>query len=461
MLNHWGDAMAGRGNRGRSLVLVLGIVQLLLSLSWTVAAQEVTKAVLPNGLKVIVKENHASPIVAIDVWVNTGAINESDENSGISHFFEHMLFKGTAKRAVGQIDREIDSLGGRNNAATSWDFTHYYIIIGSRFFDRALEIQADAIMNSAFDPAEIEKERQVIFEEISQRADRPATFAYDQMRQLAYQYHTYKRPVLGIPEVLNTFTRETFLDYYHKYYVPNNITVVIVGDIDAKKAVESVERAFAGFMPRELPSAFYQFEPPQFERREKAIEKDVEQAYLSMGWRAPTIAEMEDSVVFDVMTSILSDGRSSRFYRRIKEEKQLVSSIGAFYLTQKGPSLFVVSAQFERENISKVKAEVLRELVDIMLNPVSDEELRKAKTQIKTQVAFSRETNISQATSLGYNETIAGDYRYSLTYADDVERVAVEDIMQVARKYFEINKGWLNFSAAAVVPVGKSTSGAR
>jgi len=180
-----------------------------------------------------------------------------------------------------------------------------------------------------------------------------------------------------------------------------------------------------------------------------------------MGWRAPTIAEIEDSVVFDVMTSILSDGRSSRFYRHIKEEKQLASSIGAFYLTQKGPSLFVVSAQLEKENISKVKAEVLRELVDIMLSPVSDEELRKAKTQIKTQVAFSRETNISQATSLGYNEAIAGDYSYSLTYADDVERVAVEDIMRVARKYFELGRGWLNFSAAAVVPAEKRASGAK
>ena len=444
--------MVGKEGRTINPIWVLSIVFLLLSLSWTVNAQEISKTVLANGLTVIVKENHSSPIVAIDIWVNAGTINETDENNGISHFFEHMLFKGTDKRSVGQIDREIDSMGGRNNAATSWDFTHYNVIIGSRFFERALEIQADAIMNSSFDPGEIKKELKVIFEEMTQREDRPSSLAYDQMRKLVYHVHPYKRDVLGPKETLEKFTRDTFLDYYHKYYIPNNMAIVIVGDVDTKHAVESVSKAFAGFIPRELPPDSYEPEPPQLKRRETVVEKELEQTYLVMGWRAPSIRELEDSIVFDVMVAILSDGRSSRLYRHIKEEKQLASSIGAFYLTQKGPSLLVVSSQLKRGDLDKVKVEVVKELLDIMYSPVSKEELEKVKTLIKTQVAFSRETNINQANSLGYNQIIAGDYTYSLTYTDEVEKVTKEDIMRVARKYLVPGHHWINFSSAAVVP---------
>ena len=444
--------MVGKAGRRTKPVWILFTFPLLLSLNWIASAQEVSKTLLPNGLTVLIKENHASPIVAIDIWVNAGTINETEENNGISHFFEHMLFKGTTSRAVGQIDREIDAMGGRNNAATSWDFTHYYVTIGSRFFEKALEIQADAIMNSSFDPAEIEKELSVIYEEMIQRSDRPSTYAYDQMRELVYHVHPYKRDVLGTKEGISKFTRDTFLDYHQKYYVPNNITVVIVGDVDSKNAVERVAESFTGFVPGQLPSATYRQEPLRTERNETIIEKEVEQTYLVMGWPAPSINEIDDSIVFDVMVAILSDGRSSRFYRKIKEEKQLASSIGAFYLTQKGPSLFVVSSQLKEENIEKVKAEIVKELLNMMFSPVEDEELLKVKTLIKTQVAFSRETNINQASSLGYNEIIAGDYRYSLTYPDEIEKVTVEDIMRVARKYFETGRSWINFSSVAVVP---------
>ncbi len=413
-------------------------------------AEEPLAIVLDNGLTVIIKEVPATPIVAIDVWVATGSINEKEENNGISHFFEHMLFKGTEKRGAGEIDSAIDAMGARNNAATGKDFTHYYIITPSENFEEALEIQADAIMNSAFDPGEIEKERLVILEEKRRSLDNPMSLLFDALYELSYTEHPYRRPILGTMESVSGITRDDFLEYHEKYYVPSNMAVVIVGDVKAKEALERVKEAFK-FEGLEIPPAQGEIEAQRGVKR-LVIEKDVNQAYMGMAFHGPSIKE-GDSYAMDMIAAVLGEGRSSRLNREIKEEKQLVNSVEAFFFSQKDDGLFFVTAAMKEENLERVEEEVLKMLIELKTEPPREEELNKAKTQIITQHAFNSETNIQQAQNFGYYYAVAGDYSLALEYPENIRRVTREDVRRVAEEYFG------NYSIAIVKPLPQGGEG--
>jgi zinc protease len=414
-------------------------------------AEEPLVVLLDNGLTVIIKEASSAPIVAIDVWVATGSINENDVNNGISHFFEHMLFKGTEKRGVGEIDRAIDALGARNNAATGKDFTHYFIITPSESFEEVLEIQADAIMNSAFDPGEIEKERLVILEEKRRSLDNPRSLLFDALYELSYSKHPYRRPILGTMESISGITRADFLEYHKKHYTPSNMAVIIVGDVKAKEALERVKAAFKFEGPGTLP-AQGEIEAPKGVKR-RVIEKKVNQAYMGMAFHGPSIRE-EDNYVMDVIATLLGEGGSSRLNREIKEEKQLVNSIEAFFFSQKDDGLFFVTAAMKEENLERVEEEVLKALAKLKSDAPSEAELEKAKTQLVTQYAFNSETNIQQAQNFGYYYAVAGDYSLALKYPDNIRQVTREDVKRVAKEYFGED-----YSIAIVKPMHQGGEG--
>lgn len=434
-----------------STALVLLTFALAFGLAFYVSPQlvdhrgELLAAVLDNGLMVIIKENGASPIVAVDVWVAAGSINEREENNGISHFFEHMLFKGTEKRGVGEIDRAVDALGARNNAATGKDFTHYYIIAPSDSFEEALAIQADAIMNSAFDPGEIEKERLVILEEKRRSLDNPRSLLFDALYELSYTEHPYNRPILGTMESITRIARNDFLEYHKDYYAPGNMAVVIVGDVEPREALEKVKALF-GFDGPVTPQAAHEIAAPGGINR-RVIQKNVNQAYVGVAFHGPSIAE-EDSYVMDVIAAILGEGRSSRLHRELKEEKQLVNSVEAFFYSQRDDGLFFVTAAMREENLDTVEEEVVEALRKLKTRPPSEAELEKAKTQLTTQYSFNTETNIQQAQNLGYYYAVAGDYSLALSYPDKIRKVTREDVTRAAEKYFNAD-----YSIASVVPL--------
>ena len=207
-------------------------------------AGECSSYKLDNGQTVVIKEVKDNPIVIIDTWIKTGSINETDENNGVAHFLEHLFFKGTAKHPAKEFDSILESKGAVTNAATSKDYTHYYILIPSNHFELALDLHSDMLLNPLIPRKELEKERKVVIEEIAKTKDKPTNILYNNMVDGFYNIHPYKRQVIGTKEIIETISREQILDFYKKWYTPENMTTVIVGDVDAQKALNLVKTKF-------------------------------------------------------------------------------------------------------------------------------------------------------------------------------------------------------------------------
>lgn len=402
---------------------------------------DVNKTELSNGLTIITKENHSLPIVAVQMWVKVGSINEDKSNNGISHFIEHMLFKGTTRRGVGEISKEIEIRGGEINAATSKDFTYYHIVIPSEHLHIALDILGDASMNATFPQEEIERERLVILEEIKRRQDNPSSHLWDLLNEKLYISSPYRFKVLGTEEVVRNITRDTLRNYYKKFYLPTNIYLVVVGDFKTKRAIRDIKKLFDV-----QSSSFYRkgisekgavpMDMVPGKKEEVEIKKKVKQAYLRLGFLGPNIKD-EEQYAMDVLAYILGRGRSSRLYRDLREEKKLVWSIEVWFLTHKGQGPFVISAACEPAKIRKVCAGVLEEIAKIKNGVIDEKELKKAKMMIESDYLLSNETFAGQAFSLGYYETLY-THNFVQSYLERVSRVNTADIIKVANKYLDL-----------------------
>ncbi|MCL6642825.1 MAG: insulinase family protein [Candidatus Bipolaricaulota bacterium] len=421
----------------RSLVIGL-LLTVLVAWSFPLAQPNVQEFTLENGLKVLIVPKPGTGITTVDIWINVGSLNETREISGISHFFEHMLFKGTEKRPGG-IDREIEALGGRTNAATSYDFTHYYIILPSEHTELALDIIADITQNSSFPEEEIAREKEVVLREQDQRTDDPGSFAFFTMRQDFYTVHPYKLPIIGFADSLEKLTREDFLQWMRTYYVPNNMTLVVAGDIETEKTLQIVREKFGAMQPKEIPTQTYPKEPARTQKIVREIERDVRQGYLIFAWPGPSVKEARDVYAMDVLITLLSEGRSSRFYKKLKKELGLVTTIDAGYFTQKEPGIFNIYAEFPYENRAAVEQTILSELQDILDGKLSSDEVERAKTVLLAREAFQAETAAGLAGTLGFYSVVAGDYTFALTYPEKIRTVTVQDIIAVARKYINLD----------------------
>ncbi|KRT77881.1 MAG: peptidase, m16 (pitrilysin) family, zinc protease [Armatimonadetes bacterium CSP1-3] len=393
------------------------------------------RVVLDNGLTVIVQETHATEIVTLQAWVKVGSRDETDETNGAAHFVEHMLFKGTQRRGVGQIDREVEGLGGILNASTSFDYTQYFIVSASRFFDKILGIQSDALMRSTLDPQEFERERLVIIEELNRRDDTPSTRTFDALYTTAYAVHPYRRPIGGSRAVIQQMTRDQLFGFYTTHYAPGNVTVVVVGDVSAQDAVHKVRRAYGGW--RRPAPARQQFapEPPFGAVRRSVIEGDVRVAYLNMGWLGPA-ARDRDVYAMDVLLYVLGRGRGSRLARSIQEGQRLVQQISAGFPTALDPTLFSVFAVTEPDNVARVEEVILAEIRGVREQGVSDEDLRRAKTLLEGEEIVSTHTTRGFATTLGFYATVA-DLEFALTYRDRIRQVSREDVQRVALRFLD------------------------
>lgn len=393
------------------------------------------RVVLDNGLTVIVQETHATEIVTLQAWVKVGSRDETDETNGAAHFVEHMLFKGTQRRGVGQIDREVEGLGGILNASTSFDYTQYFIVAASRFFDKTMDIQSDALMRSTLDPQEFERERLVIIEELNRRDDTPSTRTFDALYTTAYTVHPYRRPIGGSRAVIQQMTRDQLFLFYTTHYAPGNVTVVVVGDVSAQDAVHKVRRAYGGW--RRPAPARQQFapEPPFGAVRRSVIEGDVRVAYLNMGWLGPA-ARDRDVYAMDVLLYALGRGRGSRLVRSIQEGQRLVQQISAGFPTALDPTLFSVFAVTEPDNVARVEEVILAEIRGVREQGVSDEDLRRAKTLLEGEEIVSTHTTRGFATTLGFYATVA-DLEFALTYRDRIRQVSREDVQRVAQRFLD------------------------
>ena len=394
--------------------------------------------VLDNGLRVIIKEIHSAPIVAVDIWVGTGAADEEPHEIGISHFLEHMFFKGTEKRPAGQMDLEIKSLGGYNNAATSYDYTHYYVVLPSEHYLKALDILSDAVLNSTFPQEEIEREREVVLREIDRKEDSPWGKLFTEFLEKVFAENPYGRPILGTQETLAPIDHDAFMDYIHRAYQPSNLVVVITGDIDHDEALKNVKEIFSD-LPSSKPVLSEPFKIPEPEQpTEFTIEKDVQGTYLVVGYPTPPLRGTSAEYALDVAASILGEGRSSWLYQILKEEKGLVTDSSSFFWTLERAGLFGMEAACEAEDLQEVEQILFEQIEKLRQGEFTDAEIQKAKNQIISDFAFSTEKAVAIAGTYGEFE-VTSSIDEAVHYTDEVRKVTRKDIVDALQQYVKPN----------------------
>ncbi len=416
----------------------LFILLLLILLINPVFAGDYTVHKLDNGQTVVIQEEHNNPIVTIDTWVKTGSVDENDTNSGVSHFLEHLFFKGTKAHPTGEFDKILESKGAVINAATSKDFTHYYIVIPSKFFDLALELHADMLLNPQIPRKELEKERKVVLEEISKNENDPDRLLYRNLNNLLYSEHPYKREVIGLASVIETIRREEILEYYNTHYAPSNMVTVIVGDVNTDEVLRKISRNFVS-EPRKIDKKSYKREKPLNQKKTYVEKSDVNSGYMLMGFRGVPISD-EDTYPLDVLATILGDGSSSKLYQSVKENKQLAFSIGASNSSLRDDGVFYVSAKFTPDNLEKVEKAIWAEIEHIKKYGVTDKELNIGKSIIEKDTYYSRESVSNIATGIGYTVALTDNPDYYRNYLDNISKVTAEDVKKVANKYLSENK---------------------
>ncbi len=428
-----------------SVALISGLVAG--SLPDLVFAENITPTIveykLPTGQTLYIKEDHSQPIVTIDTWVKTGSVNETAKINGVSHFLEHLLFKGTDQYKAGQIDRLLESRGSEFNAATSDDFTHFYITTATPYFEEALKLHADMMENAAVPDTELPQERKVVQEEINRANDNPDRQMYIELAKLMYGNHGYALDTLGPKENIANIPRASILEYYHYWYQPQNFNTVIVGDVNPGQVKKLVESLFPA-PPYQAPKNYKApktgpVNAPAAAQAKVLENPNISQAYISLGMLGPAQQNPEDVYALDIAMLALGSGKSSRLYRTLKEEKPLATSVSAGNYTQKYSGLIVVEAEAKPDNRETVKQEIIRQLAELKTHGITQAELEKAKTQYLKDFIFENETTDGTASSIGYNVTI-GSLQDYLNHVNNVEKVTLDKVQAALNKYIHLDK---------------------
>ena len=416
-------------------ILTIFIMLLITAAVW---AGEYTVQKLPNGQTVVVYPIKDNPIVTIDTWIKTGSINETDENNGVAHFLEHLFFKGTKSHPTGDMDRILESKGAVVNAATSKDFTHYYITIPSEYFDTAMELHSDMLLHPQIPRKELEKERKVVLEEIAKDGNTPSKKVYDNLNDMLYTKHPYKRKVIGSADIIGTIRREEILDYFNNYYAPSNMITLVVGDVDTEKAIAKIQQSFNQEYKKPIKKTFRKEGQLQTQKR-KIDYTDTEYGYMMIGFRGVDINNSE-TYALDVLAEILGGGKSSRLYRDIKEQKGLAFSISASNGSYRDDGIFYISANFTPSSLDKLEKAIFEEIANIQKYGVTDEELNRAKNMLVQDTYYSRESTSNISSELGYIMTLSNSSIIYDTYVENIKKVTAQEVVNAARKFLGTNK---------------------
>lgn len=423
--------------RPRSLLFIaLSISILFLLVQQAHSRDRFEQFTLDHGLKVLLQEDRNVPVVAMQVWVKVGSADETEDEAGISHFIEHMLFKGTKKRKVGEIAREIESLGGTVNAYTSYDQTVYHITVASRFADIALDILSDAIQHSTFDSVEFEKEREVVLEEIRMGEDHPSRKLFKQTMATVFQRHPYGRPIIGYEKTIRAMSRDQMLSFFERWYTPDRILFVGVGDFDLKEMGDKVRTAFKGFKGGGATVRQRVKEPEQRETRLKLTFGNIKDTYLQMAVPISS-AVHEDTPGLDVFAQILGGGETSRLVQNVKLEKGLVHTIYASSYTPKESGVFLIGATLPAENVEKAVEAILKEVNRLIQEGVTAEELYRVRVNVQSGLIYDRQTVQGQARKMGYDEATTGDVEFEKQYLQRINLLQSDEIQRVGEKYFK------------------------
>jgi zinc protease len=401
---------------------------------------------LPNGLTAVLQRHDAAAVAAVQLWVRAGARDERPDEAGLSHFIEHLLFKGTPTRGPGVIDETISGLGGEMNAATSQDWTYFHVVLPAARLETALDILADAAQHAAFDPVEVERERHVVLEEIRRAEDTPTAALWRVLSRGHFGDHAYGRPVLGTAASIAGVPHQTILDYFRRSYVPNNSTVVIAGSMPVAESLDAVTRAFGGWAPSPLPARPRRSPAPPGAPRRVRESKALHQTYLGLAWSG-AIPPDPDVYALDLATTVLGQGRSSRLTQSLRERLGLVSGIGSSFYLQHDSGTIAVTARTTTARYPEIEAAVLAEIARLSEELVSEEEIARALTAVEAEHAFSGETAEGSAYTLGTADTV-WTLEFELGYVDAVRRVTREGIREAARRHLRSDR----FTGAVIGP---------
>lgn len=398
---------------------------------------------LPNGLTIIAEQMPVDA-VNLNIWIGVGSAVETDEINGMAHFLEHMIFKGTSQLASGEFEQRIEQRGAVTNAATSQDYTHYYITTAPQDFAALAPLQIEVLLNAAIPDEAFERERFVILEEIRRSEDNPQRRTFYRSMEAGFDYLPYRRPVLGPSAVIEQLTPQQMRDFHATWYRPQSMTAVAVGNLPVEQLIEIVAQGFetalanrteASELPKpELPNSIA--EPPFTEiTRYEHVDESLQQARLVMMWRVPGMVELSETYALDMISSVLARGRTARLVKELREEQGLVSGISVSNMTYANQGLFYVSAQLPVGNIEVVEAAIAQHIRALHTEPVSASEIKRIRTLVANRYIFSNETPSDRSGIYGYYHSVVGDILPALNYPALIQGLEAIDLQNAAQQY--------------------------
>ena len=404
--------------------------------------QRVTREVLPNGLTVLVAEDPASPVVAINLWVRAGYFDETDDQIGISHVIEHMFFKGTTARPrPDQIATEIKSLGGELNAGTYYESTNYYVVLPAENFLQGFAIQADALADPRIDPGELKKEQEAVLQEARRKIDNPTAYAVEMMFREGFDVHRIRRWRIGTEEGIRAMTREHLLEYYRSHYVPERVIVCVVGGVRAETAFDAARRLL-GAMPQAAGSPLGSPpEPPQAGFRYRRLTADIRRGHTFLGFKAAPVLS-DDDFALRILAHILGGGRASRLHQAVKERDGLVDGIGSGLEAFRDIGMLTVECEGDPKNAVAAQASAQAEIERLRAEPPTPVEIERARTAIEFRYHQSRSEVLGRSSVLAYYESLGG-YEQAEESVQRLSRVSAADVRRAAESYLDLSRATL------------------
>ncbi len=392
-------------------------------------------------MNVLLLESHKSPVVSVQMWVKTGSIDEKKGEEGLSHFIEHLVFKGTRKYKVGEIASVVEGSGGELNAYTSFDQTVFYVTISKQFSDVALDVISEMMGFPTFDPKEIDNEREVVIEEIKRGQDSPQRRASQLLFNTVFKKSGYSRPVIGYEKIIRTVSAKKIQEYYHSRYVPKNMFLVVAGDFDSAEMKKKVTKLFGEFVDYKLRASKKVKEPAQKSIRTQIEENNFQQTMGYVTWRIPNVKH-KDIPALEVFSLLLGQGDSSRLTKALRIEKPLTNGVGSFAYSMQDEGLFSISFNLQKENLQNALSVLKDEIAKSLVELPSAQDMQKAVTNFASQEIYSLETVDNIARKAGSYQFYYGNHDYFKTYLKQIYSLKPADIIKVARKYLTKN----NFS---------------
>ncbi|MBO8429900.1 insulinase family protein [Spirochaetes bacterium] len=410
-----------------------------------------------NGHTIVLAHKEGA-MVNVSTWVKTGSINEDDKNNGISHFLEHLMFKGTHKHKAGEFDKILEAKGAIVNAATWKDYTFYYVTLpkgeGNKNLFETIELHADMMLDPVLPEEEIgspfdlndttvtdKRERHVVIEEIRMRKDQNWTKVYNACNYNMYTKHPYKRDVIGTPEIISQVTRDDIMNYYQTFYSPANMTTIIVGDFDHDEILAKVEKEF-DFKDRTNPEKrINEIDKPVTETKTVELTGHINTGYLMFGWLGPKAADLKGTICLDLISIIFGDGTSSRLYQNLieKQPEPVFNMINSEHYQFKDGNNFFIQGNFKPESKELAVNLIKQELTNLLTNPITEAELLKSKKKTKSRLAYSAETVSEIGETIGYYTTVCDNLKLIEDYLNDLESITIEDLNTAIKTYLNIN----------------------